>query len=134
MDIYQLHSSLIEARGLISSTWEFFVSVHLALFGLLFILSGQKTPIVARLYLLAAYLGFMGMNYLAQVDNYAHAERLVALARALPSDRPENEAVFAVIDRANWVTRWLVHVYAGAATLGGLIILTAGLYGRREPD
>ena len=75
---YELHDLLANARELISDTWNFFLTVHLAVLGIVFIAS-RGIGFVERTVLVGAYLAFMYMNYAAQLDNSNHrADRIIA--------------------------------------------------------
>jgi len=70
MSEFALHELLAHNRELISDTWYYFLTVHLAVFGIVHVAS-RRVNIFERLTLIIAYLGFLAINYRAQSDNYA---------------------------------------------------------------
>ncbi|MEM8771273.1 MAG: hypothetical protein AAGD92_06465 [Pseudomonadota bacterium] len=118
---YELHELLAANRELVSDTWNFFLSVHVAILGIIFIASG-RVGFFQRLVLVAAYLGFMFTNYRAQTDNYSAQISIVEQIRSLTG--PDAAIAQALInDQVMWITDYLMYVFAGAATVSSLIIL-----------
>ncbi|MGF1545214.1 MAG: hypothetical protein ACFB00_12065 [Parvularculaceae bacterium] len=120
---YELFDILAANRELISDTWHYFLTVHLAIFGIVYIASG-RIGVGERILLVFAYFGFMFMNYGAQVDNYENYQRLTDAIRALPAPGPELVDVRELIADADvWVVDVLHYVYLAAGAVGALIIL-----------
>lgn len=68
--------ALIELEGLNLNTWNFFVSIHLALGGLVFVVR-RMIYLVEKLVMLSAYWLFIAMNCSAQFVNYQLYERML---------------------------------------------------------
>ncbi|MEM9898406.1 MAG: hypothetical protein AAF742_03405 [Pseudomonadota bacterium] len=120
---YELHDLLSGNRELISDTWNYFLTVHLALLGVIFIASNGVNS-VQRIVLFGAYIAFMYVNYMAQVDNYEFYTELIAVIQDLPNDA-EGAATakrLATMD-PTWVVNYLSFVYLGAGAACGLIIM-----------
>jgi hypothetical protein len=118
MTPFELHDQLLHNRELIYDTWNFFVSVHLALLGVIFVADGQHKSLLQRLLIVPAYGGFMVVNYRAQVDNYGYAQAILGKIGKLD----ESARIVASVDRA-WIADYLLEVYAGAAMLSVLLII-----------
>ena len=116
---YELHDLLAANRELISDTWNFFLSVHLAVFGIVYIASG-RTGWAERLVLAGAYLGFMYLNYMAQLDNYTAYNAILSQIMLLE----DGSAAKALVggDPA-WIVDYLMIVFAAAAICSSLIIM-----------
>lgn len=120
---YELHDLLSSNRELISNTWQFFLSVHLALFGVIFIAS-SRILFRERVVLTGAYLGFMYMNFRAQIDNYAANDRLLkAINDMAPSAPGAATAKFLAVGDPYWIVSYLPMVFGAAALASSLIIL-----------
>lgn len=121
MSEFELHQLLAHNRELISDTWYYFLTVHLAIFGIVHVAS-RRVRFHERILLYAAYFGFIAVNYLAQADNYETYLKLAERIRALPAD-----AASALAPKGDqlWITQDqnLLYVYAAAAALSVLIIL-----------
>jgi hypothetical protein len=110
------------------------LTVHLAVFGIVHIAS-RRINRFERLALLAAYLGFLFINFRAQEDNY---DRQVAIMRSvrrigeqesLPAETlllPSNETL--------WIAQpdVLTGTYLGIAALAAVIILFTSWTSRNE--
>lgn len=122
MDLLRLHEILTENRMLIAETWNFFVTVHLALIGLVIIAPKQKVPHLILWPLICAYLSFCFINFRAQQDNYQYVADLLALTKTAEIDQLGRESLSAVFS-AGWISSLLPLIYAAAAILGvvGLI-------------
>lgn len=119
---YELHELLGANRELISDTWNFFLSVHLAVLGIIFIARG-RINVLQRLVLIAAYLGFMYINYRAQMDNYAAHNAIIDQIRALPPSGPDAaQAQALVVAQSMWIIDYLMYVFAASATVSSVII------------
>lgn len=120
MDEFALHQLLAHNRELISDTWYYFLTVHLAVFGIVHV-ANRRVRFFERLLLYAAYFGFLAVNYFAQADNY---DAYLGLAREIAA-RPDAAPSLAPKGAAIWVTQYpnLLYVYAGAAALSVLVIL-----------
>ena len=120
---YELHDLLASNRELISDTWNYFLSVHLAVFGIVYIASG-RIHLIERLVLIGAYFSFMYMNYNAQLDNYANYLRLLEQINLMPETADGAAAAKALLSPgATWIADSLMQVYCGAAAVSSLIIL-----------
>ena len=120
---YELHDLLGANRELISDTWQFFLSVHLAVFGIVYIASG-RIHIAERFVLIGAYLSFMYINFHAQTDNYDGHTRLIAQIRGLTEESQGAAHAKALLrDGDVWIAEHLATVYLCAAIVSGLIIL-----------
>lgn len=124
MNIAEIHEVLGENRALIASTWEYFVTVHLSLFGLMFLINPQRITVISRVIMLAAYCGFMFINYRAQVDNYAYALELIRIGTEAELAIDVNSRVISKVFKPGWLIEFLPLIYGVAAALGGLLILT----------
>lgn len=119
---YELHDLLANNRELISDTWNFFLSVHLAIFGIVYIASGRITRL-ERFSIVIAYIAFMYMNYSAQVDNYDVYDRIIEQIK-LTSQGDGGDVARALVDlNPQWVADWLRELYAVAAGVSTLVIM-----------
>ena len=120
---YEIHDLIGQNRELISETWYYFLTVHLAIFGIVY-LSGRSARIFERLTLMIAYCGFTYVNFRAQGDNYARQQEFYDQVIALP-DVAENQIAKALIpmDQSMWIMEYLEYVYIGAAIFSILIIV-----------
>jgi len=112
MTAADLHSMFVQ------ETWNFFVSVHMAVIGLMFIARGSHIPFFARLLVLPGYAAFMYINYQAQVDNYAYTAEILQQLHVAG-----NGGVSTSMFRVGWVRGYLQMIYAGAAALSVLVML-----------
>ncbi|MFC7290974.1 hypothetical protein [Hirschia litorea] len=123
-NLLQLHELLGQHRELISNTWQFFVSVHIAIFGLLFMINPERVNWASRFVLFAAYSGFMYLNYNAQVDNYNYSLQLLTLAKELEIGLPTSHAILTnVFGEPGWVLKYLIYIFSVAMCVGGTLIL-----------
>ena len=123
MDIGEVHSALASNRALIASTWEYFVSVHIALFGLIFIIDPKRVTLLSRVFMLVAYFGFLYLNYRAQIDNYIYSRELIELGTMLEKAQVAGSRnVLGVAFHAGWVLAYLHYIYAGTAVFGAALI------------
>ena len=129
MTEFEMHQLLAENRELISDTWYFFLTVHLAIFGIVHI-ANRRVAIHERLLLATAYFGFITVNYFAQADNYEIYLNLTEKIRDLQQGEP---GLLAVKGDQLWITQDqnLFYIYAAAAALSFLIIMFTVL-GRRD--
>ncbi|MEO0400717.1 MAG: hypothetical protein AAF224_15020 [Pseudomonadota bacterium] len=120
---YEISDLLASNRTLISETWNYFLTVHLAIFGIIYIASG-RTGVTERIILVVAYLAFMVINYAGQVDNYGNYERLIEQIAGMPDSVDGAAQAKALVKLAPvWITDWLPEVYAAAAAVSSLILL-----------
>ena len=111
-------------REFISNTWQFFVSVHIAIFGLLFMINPDRVNWASRLVLFIAYSGFMYLNYNAQLDNFNYALELLTLAKEMEKNLPESQAIMTkVFGRPGWVLQYLGYIFGVSMSVGGALIL-----------
>lgn len=122
---YELHNLLSENRELISDTWYFFLTVHLAVFGIVHIAS-RRVTLFERLTLFTAYCGFLYINFRAQTDNYALHEKITDRIQAEGGDT----ASLLPPPQSLWIIDNLAYIYLGVALLAALIILSTS-WGRR---
>ena len=127
-----LHEMLADNRELISDTWYFFLTVHMALLAIVYI-AHRRTRFPERVFLLAAYTGFVYVNYMAQRHNYENFAAIVGQLKALP-DTAEHAIAKALAPpyARPWIADWLIHVYAAAAFISSLIILFVNRRGDHE--
>lgn len=122
--LLQIHELIGQHRELISNTWQFFVSVHIAIFGLLFMINPDRVNWASRLVLFLAYSGFMYLNYNAQIDNYLYAKELLELAKELEYGLPESQKIMTnVFGKPGWVLQYLIYIFSVATCIGGTLIL-----------
>jgi hypothetical protein len=138
MGAYELHDLLVDHRGLIANTWQFFVSVHLALLGLAFVVRFHDAKLVLRLLMFTGYAGFMYINFMAQLDNYRYAAALLnALVEEASGETPAIRAMHLLF-RPGWILDYLHVIYLGSMVLGALAIFipafTARARTRAEED
>lgn len=128
LDFNLLFEMLADARELIFDAWYFFLTVHLAILAIVYV-AQRRTRFAERLILLAAYAGFMVMNYLSQADNYANYLLIVAQIKALASS---NESASALLrdGGAVWLTTpqmfdqpILFWTYSAAGMLSAAVII-----------
>lgn len=127
MDLGELHQLILSNRSLIANTWQFFISVHLALFGLLSLLARDSTDGRWRIVmLLPFYWGFMFLNYRAQVDNYNYAQALISAVADLESHGANALSILQATASPGWVIAYLLPIYAatGAVCTAALVILS----------
>lgn len=120
MSEFELHQLLAHNRELISDTWYYFLTVHLAIFGIVHV-ANRRVRFHERILLYAAYFGFLAVNYAAQADNYSD---YLALTNELAA-KPDISAALAPSEAVIWVTEGsnLLYLYGAAAALSVLIIL-----------
>ena len=124
MSAYELHDLLVDRGGLIANTWQFFVSVHLALLGIAFVVRRQSPILILRTVMLIGYAGFMYVNYMAQLDNYTYGAALSAYAATLAGaeTNPQLKALHELVAQDGWILRYLVYIYAASTVIGALAI------------
>jgi len=121
---YELHDLLSDSRELISDTWYYFLTVHLAVFGIVHITS-RRVSLFERLMLLIAYGGFLYLNFRAQTDNYLAHIRITDQIKAMAGD-PSQGVAQALLPAGDtlWVVEWLPHLYGSVAALSLIIIFS----------
>lgn len=119
MSAFELHTLLASNRELIANTWNLFLGVHI---GILAVFGVRSGPGVGRRIILAApfYLGFMFLNYRAQVDNYRYARTLLEQLREIEVNQPGSMNVTSRVFESGWVTTYLPALYLAC---GGFVIL-----------
>ena len=120
MSAYELFDLLGQNSELISDTWYFFLTVHLAIFGIVHIAS-RRVHFFERALLYAIYGGLMYVNYQAQADNYATYIQLSDAIDTLATTTGERVPI-APKGHALWVIPYLSHVYLAAGALSVLVI------------
>lgn len=131
MTLAEIHMILVENRDLIAQTWNFFVTVHLALLGLVFLAEREGTAKVIRALLVPAYLAFMYINYRAQLDNYAYTTKILELAQNIEQVNGTEDTALSVIFDTGWITQYLSTIYSIAAAFG-VSVISLGLFGRHR--
>jgi hypothetical protein len=130
MDTGVLQEALADTRELISDTWHFFLTVHMAILAIVYV-AQRRTRFPERIILLGAYLGFMGLNYLAQLDNYT---RLIDIASVIERDSSEIAEATRVRGGETQVTAYLGYAYILTSFLSAAVIIfvnrSGGHHGR----
>ncbi|MEE4211169.1 MAG: hypothetical protein V2I43_18115 [Parvularcula sp.] len=117
---YELLDLMAENRNAIYETWYFFLSVHMAVFGIVYIARGY-THIIERFVMIGAYACFTYVNFRGQQDNYLLQANLVEEVRALASEPIAQRLVEG--DQSMWISAYLPHLYIAAGVCSALIIL-----------
>lgn len=131
MTLAEIHDILASNRALIAETWNFFVSIHLAIIGLVFLAHRAKTPIFLLLLMIPAYTSFMYINFRAQVDNYAYTKKILEYAEVIEQAEENNLATLSVIFDTGWIIQYLQLIYILAFVFGMLVILYEAIAGRK---
>lgn len=118
MTVAELHGIFVSNRGLINETWNFFVTVHMAIIGLMFLARGNEVPIRARLLVLPGYFAFMFINFRAQQDNYGYSTEVLNRLKLLEGDH-----AMASMFKIGWINNYLPYIYGGAALFAVIIVL-----------
>ncbi len=121
---FELHDLLTGNRELISDTWNFFLTVHLAIFGIVYIACGH-IKMIERGLLVGGYLSFMYVNYMAQMDNYLNNKRILEQIWSLGPDVPDAEAAKALLGPVKqvWIMDYLGTFYICAAVVASVLIM-----------
>jgi hypothetical protein len=117
---YELLDLMAENRTAIYDTWYFFLTVHMAVFGIVYIARGY-THVAERLVMIGAYAAFTFVNFRGQQDNYALQARLAEEIANLPDDPVARRLVES--DASMWISTYLPHLYIAAGICSALIIL-----------
>lgn len=133
MTLLDIHQTISENRALIASTWEFFLTVHITLFALIFLIDPRRISMVSRVVVLIGYLGFMYINYRAQVDNYEYTLALIEWGRTLEENVSTTEAVLTTVFEAGWILNLLPFIYL-VSSLAGMAIIMIPQPGRIPAD
>jgi len=121
MTAAELHVLFVANRALIAETWNFFVTVHMGVIGLMFLARGNAVPFFARLLVLPGYAAFMYINYRAQIDNYDYTARILEALRMIDVEDGAGRGLTSMF-QAGWVTRYLPVIY-GIAALFSLLVM-----------
>ena len=113
------HAIFVANRGLIAETWNFFVTVHMAIIGLMFVARGNAVPLIARLLVLVGYAAFMYINYRAQVDNYGYSTEVLRRLQTI-----EGEKALVSMFQIGWINSYLPVIYVGAGLFSIVFVLT----------
>ena len=118
-----LHEILADKHELISDTWYYFLTVHMALLAIIYV-AQRRARFPERIFLLLGYFGFLAINYMGQADNYAVFDAICNAMHQLP-DTPENEIAKALMPHKEgvWIRPYLHYLYGTAAAVSTLIIL-----------
>jgi hypothetical protein len=122
MSLADLHQLMVDTLGLITDTWNFFISVHMAIVGVLFITAGSNVNFITRALCLPAYGGFMFVNLRAQMDQYAYLEGVVRQIQEIGGSE-----VPVDMFQATWISNWLIPIYGVAGGISVLFILFSGV-------
>lgn len=125
-------SLFADTRDLIANTWQFFVSVHMAIFAVL--LLSPKTEAGPRpqiLFLIPFYTGFMWLNYGGQQDNYALSGVLLQQIQALET-QAGGPALISGVFQGGWVLQYLNAIYAGSFLFCTILIVVFALFGGKR--
>ncbi|MCF6292609.1 MAG: hypothetical protein L3J04_04355 [Robiginitomaculum sp.] len=76
MDLYHILDLISSQRELTASAWNMFISVHIAILGGLFII-GRRISVPERIVAVIVYVGFLYVNFRAQIDNYEYSASLI---------------------------------------------------------
>ncbi|MEO0883242.1 MAG: hypothetical protein AAFY34_10970 [Pseudomonadota bacterium] len=123
MSLFEIHEILAGNRELIAQTWEFFINVHLAIIGIMYI-GSHRVPVTARLVLILPYAAFMYMNYHAQLDNYTYAREILEYANNYALETGDD--TLTQFFKAGWVLEYLLVLYCAAGAFGAAAILLIG--------
>lgn len=139
MSAYEIMDLIASQLSIINEVWNFFLTIHMAIIGLL-IIARQFVPGTMKVVIIIAYLGFLGVNYSAQADNYSQLEALYADA-AMFAEREEMatgaQASGEVIRNYDLTekARLLPLVYSFTATLTILcLFFINSIQGRKRGD
>ena len=124
MTLAEIHTLLAYNRELIASTWNFFVSVQLALIGIIFVTRRNEVPVLMRGLLLLPYSAFLDINYRAQVDNYEYSRKVLNYAKELEALSETQSAALSVIFQTGWIIPYLPILYSASFAIGAIIILS----------
>lgn len=124
MSLAEIHGILAQNRELITQTWNFFVTVHLAILGLVFIADHNRPPPLARFLIIPAYAAFMYINYRAQVDNYAYSTKILDYAAVIEAENVNAYASLSVIFETGWIMKYLPWIYSGAFGFGCVVVMS----------
>jgi hypothetical protein len=119
-----LYAMLSANRELIANTWHFFVSVHMGVVAALLLArhEGERRP--QLLLLIPFYIGFMYLNFRAQIDNYEISRRLIGYIEQYE----KNEGVpkiIATLFEAGWVMPFLAPIFWATGSFTALLIIAA---------
>ena len=82
MDAYEILDLIASQLSIINEAWNFFLTIHLGIIGLL-IITRHFIRIPVKIVIIGAYLGFSYVNYSAQNDNYTQLGALYEDAKLL---------------------------------------------------
>lgn len=131
---FELQEMLAHNRELISDTWYYFLTVHLAIFGIVHV-ANRRVSAFERLTLLFAYVGFLYVNYRSQTDNYSLHKSITDELHKLDGIG-EYRPLSYLLPRENsfWLAtpENLTALYIGVAALAAIIIFSTSW--RRDMD
>ena len=132
MELYEANDLLASNRELIMHTWEFFVSLHIALFGAIFIAEAKITW-RERLMIIPLYIGVVYLNYRSQLDNYTNAKKLIATAARLEEEigLPLAERMSSTY-QAGWLIDYLDEMYLICAGVTFFIVFVLQIGQKRR--
>ncbi|MDZ4762652.1 MAG: hypothetical protein SGJ21_16440 [Alphaproteobacteria bacterium] len=133
MTAAELHVLFVANRALIAETWNFFVTVHMGVIGLMFLARGNAVPFFARLLVLPGYAAFMYINYRAQIDNYDYTARILEALRMIDVEDGAGRGLTSMF-QAGWVTRYLPVIYGIAALFSLLVMFVSYFADDRRAD
>jgi len=82
MTPYEISDLIASQLSLINETWNFFLTIHLGILGLL-IITRHYVSSPVKLVIVLAYVGFAFVNYSAQADSYGRLAAFYEDARAV---------------------------------------------------
>ena len=116
MELYQILDILNGQRALIGATWSMFVGLHLAMVGGLFV-AVRRICLFEKVLAFAIYAAFMGLNFLAQADNYEYLDALIRSARSANTAAANQIDIVAPLTDMTWISNWLPAIYLGALVI-----------------
>lgn len=130
MNDYELLDLIGDQLHLILDNWNFFVSAHIAVLGILFITHRSISPI-ERLLAIVAYSGFMAINYSAQSKNYAYLRDLTQSYHGYKSIETIAPPATIYFTFQGVPVGWVEAIYAGSL-IGTVLVLALLNIGRER--
>ncbi len=127
-------SLFADTRDLIANTWQFFVSVHMAIFAVLLLAPRSETgPRPQLLFLIPFYVGFMWLNFGGQQDNFAMSAVLLQQIQTLETENG-GPALISGVFQGGWVLQYLTPIYATSLSFCCLLIVFFALFGGKKRE
>ena len=119
ISLAELLDILGQARERTDALWNFFITIHFALFGAL-VLVRRPLRLVERAVVYVAYLGFAYMNYAAHSTTYEERRVLLEEIAAFPIDmQAPGGLLIELVQRAD-PSQWIVnlnYIHGAAAVI-----------------